>query len=168
MSGLWSRKGLRSHLDLVHRTKIPHQNWQLGQQGYHDRPSRPTNDTTPDQPLELCSLRPISATSCVGKAAEHVILNRATQFAEDRNLLPFNQSGFRPSMPTKDVMLLLKHKMIAKASRDTRAILTLDLEKVFVEINALVYSIPLRKRAQENISTSTSAPFLRREKPPFA
>lgn len=95
----------------------------------------------PGKPLELGSLRPISLTSCVGKVAEHVILNRVTQFAEERNLLPFNQIGFRPSMSTQDVMLLLKHKIIDKASRDTRAVLALDLEKAKVKHSHILDSL---------------------------
>lgn len=88
----------------------------------------------PGKPLEIGSLRPISLTSCVGKVAEHVILNRAIKFTEERNLLPFNQIGFRPSMSTQDVMILIKHKIIDKASRDTRAVLALDLEKAFDKV----------------------------------
>ncbi|KAH8036081.1 hypothetical protein HPB51_017737 [Rhipicephalus microplus] len=70
-----------------------------------------------------------------GKVAEHVILKRATKFAEERNLFPYNLIGFRPSVSTQDVMLLLKHKIIGRVSRDTRAVLELDLEKAFGKDN---------------------------------
>lgn len=85
----------------------------------------------PGKPLALGSLRPISLTSCVGKVAEHVILKRVTKFVEERQILPLNQIGFRPSMSTQDVMLMLKHELLDKLTRDTRAILALDLEKAF-------------------------------------
>nr|XP_037276688.1 uncharacterized protein LOC119169770 [Rhipicephalus microplus] len=66
----------------------------------------------PGKPLELGSPRPMSLTSCVGKVAEHVILKRATKHAEEKHLVAFNQIGFRPSMSTQDVMLILKHKIL--------------------------------------------------------
>ncbi|XP_072140696.1 uncharacterized protein [Dermacentor andersoni] len=49
----------------------------------------------PGKSSSLDNLRPISLTSCVGKVAEHVILNRLTRFIEHKELYPHTMIGFR-------------------------------------------------------------------------
>lgn len=44
---------------------------------------------------------------------------------------PYNMVGFRPSLSTQDVMLLLKTQVIDNRSRDVRGILALGLSKAF-------------------------------------
>lgn len=85
----------------------------------------------PGKPLGLDNLRPISLTSCLGKAMEHVILNRLTRYIEQKDILPYNMIGFRPGLSTQDVMLLIKQQLIQVSPIHTRAILGLDVEKAF-------------------------------------
>lgn len=81
------------------------------------------------------NLRPISLTSCLGKVAEHVINDRISKHIEDARLFPNNLIGFRPHLSTQDVMLLIKHDILDNDTRDTRAILGLDLEKAFDNVS---------------------------------
>ncbi|XP_037505344.1 uncharacterized protein LOC119381643 [Rhipicephalus sanguineus] len=55
----------------------------------------------PGKPPSLDNLLPISLTSCVGKVAEHAILNRVSRYLEDRDIYPHNMIGFRPSIATQ-------------------------------------------------------------------
>ncbi|XP_037520769.1 uncharacterized protein LOC119397415 [Rhipicephalus sanguineus] len=89
----------------------------------------------PGKPPSLESLRPISLTSCVGKVAEHVIHNKITVFIEENELFPHNMVGFRPVLSTQDAMRLIKTQILDSNTRDTRAILGLDLEKAFDNIH---------------------------------
>nr|XP_050028939.1 uncharacterized protein LOC126524690 [Dermacentor andersoni] len=77
------------------------------------------------------SLRPISLTSCVGKVAEHVIQNRISRHVEERDLLPRNMVGFRPSLSSREVMLLIKKQIVDVVTRDVRGIWALDITKAF-------------------------------------
>lgn len=85
----------------------------------------------PGKTPAIDSLRPISLTSCVGKVAEHVIHNRISRYVEERQLLPPNMVGFRPSLSTQEVMLLIKRQIVDVVTRDVRGILALDLAKAF-------------------------------------
>lgn len=88
----------------------------------------------PGKKLQLENLRPISLTSCMGKLMEHVVLKRLNKYMEDKDLYPHTMIGFRPKLSTQDVLLQLKHHIIdgnAGSSRDTKAILGLDLTKAF-------------------------------------
>ncbi|XP_037526471.1 uncharacterized protein LOC119403622 [Rhipicephalus sanguineus] len=85
----------------------------------------------PGKPPSLDNLRPISLTSCVGKVAEHAILNRLSRYLEDNDVYPHHMIGFRPGLSTQDAMKLIKNQIIDRNTRDTRAILGLDLEKPF-------------------------------------
>lgn len=89
----------------------------------------------PGKSSSLDNLRPISLTSCVGKVAEHVILNRLTWFIEHEELYPHTMIGFRAGLSTQDAMKLIKCQIIDNDTRDTRAILGLDLEKAFDKIS---------------------------------
>ncbi|XP_037512407.1 uncharacterized protein LOC119389277 [Rhipicephalus sanguineus] len=99
----------------------------------------------PGKPPNLDNLRPISFTSCVGKVAEHVVLNRLTRYLEDNGLYPHTMIGFRAKLSTQDAMKLLKHQVIDRNTRDTRAILGLDLEKAFDNV---AHSFVLRSIAE--------------------
>lgn len=88
----------------------------------------------PGKPPSLENLRPISLTSCVGKVAEHAILNRLKDYLEDNNIYTHNMLGFRSSLSTQDAMKQIKHDILDGYSRDTKAILGLDMEKAFDNI----------------------------------
>lgn len=85
----------------------------------------------PGKPLGLENMRPISLTSCVGKVAEHVILNRISGYIEEKNLFPHQMIGFRPHLSTQDAMLQIKKDIFDNPTRDTQAILAVDSEKAF-------------------------------------
>ncbi|XP_037579430.1 uncharacterized protein LOC119462158 [Dermacentor silvarum] len=84
----------------------------------------------PGKAPNVDNLRPISLTSCVGKVAEHVILNRLSRYLED-NVYTHHMIGFRAGLSTQDAMKMIKHHIIDGSTRDTRALLGLDLEKAF-------------------------------------
>lgn len=84
----------------------------------------------PGKAPNVDNLRPISLTSCVGKVAEHVVLNRLSRYLED-NVYTHNMIGFRAGLSTQDAMKMIKHHIIDGSTRDTRALLGLDLEKAF-------------------------------------
>lgn len=85
----------------------------------------------PGKTPSVDNLRPISLTSCVGKVAEHAVLNRLSRFLENNEVYPHSMIGFRPGLSTQDTMKLIKNQIIDNDSSDTRAILGLDLEKAF-------------------------------------
>lgn len=62
---------------------------------------------------------------------EHIILTRLTNYLEDRELLPHMMLGFRRNLSTQDMMLQIKHQVIDRPTRSTKAILGLDLKKAF-------------------------------------
>lgn len=91
----------------------------------------------PGKPLQLGNLRPISLTSCLGKLLEHMVLNRLHDYVEEHHLFPDSMFGFRRGLSTQDVLLQLEHDVIRRgerASRDTRAVLGLDLASAFDEV----------------------------------
>ncbi|XP_077523238.1 uncharacterized protein LOC144134142 [Amblyomma americanum] len=79
------------------------------------------------------NLRPISLTSYLGKALEHVLLNRWQDYLEREGLYPATVIGFRQHLSTQDAMLQLKYKIIhdGGSARDNKAILGLDLKSAF-------------------------------------
>lgn len=85
----------------------------------------------PGKPLAPENLRPISLTSCVGKVIEHVIHNRISQYIESNDMFPYNMLGFRQGLSTQDAMLMIKHQIIDRHTKDVGAILALDLTKAF-------------------------------------
>lgn len=92
------------------------------------------------KPPSIENLRPISLTSCIGKALEHVLLNRWQDYLEENNLYPDTMLEFRAGLSTQDAMLLIKHEIIDKPSTttsamDNRAILGLDLKSAFDNIH---------------------------------
>ncbi|XP_075723760.1 uncharacterized protein LOC142765842 [Rhipicephalus microplus] len=80
---------------------------------------------------EAENLRPISLTSCLGEVVEHVINDRFSKHIDDEDLFQNNLIGFRAHISAQDAMLLIKHDIINRDIRDTRAILGLDLKKAF-------------------------------------
>lgn len=89
----------------------------------------------PGKAPSIENLRPISLTSCVGKVAEHAMLNRLTDHLESNECYTHNMIGFRSGLSTQDAMKLIKHQVIDSGSADTKAILGLDLEKAFDNIS---------------------------------
>lgn len=89
----------------------------------------------PGKAPNVGNLRPISLTSCVGKVAEHVVLNRLSRYLEENNIYTHNMIGFRAGLSTQDAMKMIKHQIIDSNTRDTRALLGLDLEKAFDNVS---------------------------------
>ena len=83
----------------------------------------------PGKAPSLDHLRPISLPSCVGKVAENVIQNRIADYIEHNDLFPHYLIGFRPGLSTQDAMKIIKTQILDNHTRDTRAILGLDLKK---------------------------------------
>lgn len=82
------------------------------------------------------NLRPISLTSCLGKLMEKVIQKRLSRFAEENSIWPHEMVGFRPHLSAQDTMLRLQHDIIDKRkTKDTRAILGIDLTKAFDNVS---------------------------------
>lgn len=105
----------------------------------------------PGKAPSIDNLRPIALTSCVGKVAEHAILNRLNDYLEDNNVYTYNMVGFRAGLSTQDAMKLIKHEILDGYSRDTKAILGLDLEKAFDNVKhefilATIESLGLGRR----------------------
>lgn len=67
----------------------------------------------------------------MGKVADHAILNRLNDYLEGNDIYTHNMIGFRAGLSTQDAMMLIKHQVIDGYSRDTKALLGLDLEKAF-------------------------------------
>ncbi|XP_075526595.1 uncharacterized protein LOC142558334 [Dermacentor variabilis] len=72
---------------------------------------------------------------------EHVIHNRISRHVEERHLLPPNMVGFRPSLSTQEVMLLIKRQIVDVVTRDVRGILALDIAKAFDTIKSDGYAL---------------------------
>ncbi|XP_075560000.1 uncharacterized protein LOC142591574 [Dermacentor variabilis] len=83
------------------------------------------------KPLSFENLRPISLTSCVGKVLEHAFLSRISSHLEEMEAYPDTMIGFRSRLSTQDVILQMKSQIFDDKTRNTRAILGLDLEKAF-------------------------------------
>lgn len=91
----------------------------------------------PGKPLQLGNLTPISLTSCLGKLLEHMVLNRLPEYMEEHHLFPDSIFGFRRGLSTQDLLLQLQHYVIrsdGRTSRDTRAVLGLDLASAFDKV----------------------------------
>lgn len=65
---------------------------------------------------------------------EHA-LARINTHLEDNSVYPHTIIGFRPHLSTQDAMLQLKHQVLNDRSRDTKAILGLDLTQAFDSIS---------------------------------
>lgn len=112
-------------------TKEVNRVWETGQVPDGWRSAIVTLIPKPGKPLHLDNMRPISLTSCIGKVAEHAILNRVSGYIERKNLFPHNMVGFRPGLSTQEVMLMLRKQIFDSGTRDVRGILALDLTKAF-------------------------------------
>ncbi|XP_072142785.1 uncharacterized protein [Dermacentor andersoni] len=90
----------------------------------------------PGKPPNIENLRPISLTSCVGKALEHVLMNRWQRYLEDSGLYPNTVIGFRNKLGTQDAMIQLKNEILDDTTntKDKRAILGLDLLSAFDKV----------------------------------
>lgn len=90
----------------------------------------------PKKNLNLENLRPISLTSCVGKAFERVVNTRLMRYLEKENLMPHTQFGFRPRTSTQDILLWIYKDLLENPSRgQTRCILALDLKGAFDNVS---------------------------------
>lgn len=86
----------------------------------------------PGKPLKLENLRPISITSCLGKAMEHVVLSRLVEFTETKQLFPATMVGFRPNVSAQDILWQLQRDILDPGIPGvTRTILGLDIKKAF-------------------------------------
>ncbi len=64
----------------------------------------PKNKADPDLPS---SYRPISLLSCICKLLERIINSRLSDWAENKNILMKEQSGFRSKHSTQDIIFKL-------------------------------------------------------------
>lgn len=75
-----------------------------------------------------------------GQTLKHVILNRLVKYTEDNRLFQREMIGFRQSLSCQDAMLRLKHDILTPtSSKDTPAVLGLDLRGAFNNIDRLSY-----------------------------
>ncbi|XP_077528227.1 uncharacterized protein LOC144139855 [Haemaphysalis longicornis] len=137
-----SNKALRNLSDgaITALTKFFNHCWRNGALPRKWKEARTVLIPKPGKPPSIENLRPISLTSCIGKALEHVLLNRWQDYLEENNLYPDTMLGFRAGLSTQDAMLLIKHEIIDKPSTttspmDNRAILGLDLKSAFDTIH---------------------------------
>ncbi|XP_077546008.1 uncharacterized protein LOC144158762 [Haemaphysalis longicornis] len=90
----------------------------------------------PGKPPIIENLQPISMTSCVGKAIDHVLMNRSQRYLEEEDLFPESMLGFRGKLCTQDAMIQLKAEIIddRTKTRDNKAVLGLDLQSAFDKV----------------------------------
>ncbi|XP_070389165.1 uncharacterized protein [Dermacentor albipictus] len=69
--------------------------------------------------------------SISSKVLEHAFLNRINGHLEETEAYPHTMVGFRSRLSMQDVMLQLKNQILDDKTRNTRAVLGLDLEKAF-------------------------------------
>lgn len=91
---------------------------------------------SPDDPENY---RNISLLSIVGKIYARFLLNRLTQWAEEKKLIGPEQAGFRPNQSTTDHVLVLHH-LAQKYSSSNRG----QLCAAFIDLKAAFDSIPRR------------------------
>lgn len=90
----------------------------------------------PKKELGIENLRPISLTSCLGKAFERVINSRVMKYLDRENLMPNTQFGFRPHTSTQDVLLWIYKDLLESPKKcQTRCILALDLKGAFDNVS---------------------------------
>ncbi|KAG0419935.1 hypothetical protein HPB47_003783 [Ixodes persulcatus] len=90
----------------------------------------------PKKELKLENLRPISLTSCLGKAFERVINSRVMKYLDKEQLLPNTQFGFRPHTSTQDILLWIYKDILENPrSGQTRCLLALDLKGAFDNVS---------------------------------
>ncbi|XP_049511248.1 uncharacterized protein LOC125939829 [Dermacentor silvarum] len=73
----------------------------------------------------------ISLTSCVGKVIEHAFLNRVNAQLELTGVYPDTIIGCQAQLWTLEALLQLQYQILDDKSRNTKAILGLDLESAF-------------------------------------
>ncbi|XP_077548005.1 uncharacterized protein LOC144160658 [Haemaphysalis longicornis] len=88
----------------------------------------------PGKLLSTDNLRPITLTSHVGKAMEHVLHNRWQEYLEGEKLYVEIIIGFRQYLSTQDAMIQIRHQIIDDQTRENKAILGLDLESAFDKV----------------------------------
>ncbi|XP_077553450.1 uncharacterized protein LOC144168315 [Haemaphysalis longicornis] len=89
----------------------------------------------PGKPPSTDNLRPISLPSCVGKVLERVLLARWQEYLENNDLYPDSMIGFRQHLCTQDAMIQLKRLIVDRDTRDSRAVMGLDLQGAFDNVN---------------------------------
>lgn len=110
----------------------------------------------PGKPHHIENLWPISLTACVGKALEHVIINRWQRYLEDSGLYPNTIIGLRNKLGTHDAMIPLKNEIPDDTTHthDNRAILGLDRLSAFDKVT---HSAILARVSQLNMLKRTYA-----------
>lgn len=117
-------------------TNLFNQHWQNGTLPQEWKDARVVFIPKPGKSLSLESLRPISLTSCLGKAMEHVVLNRLVDYAETNHLFPETMIGFRPKLCTQDILWQVQNDILNPAPiRATRTVLALDIHKAFDNVS---------------------------------
>nr|XP_037291317.1 uncharacterized protein LOC119187224 [Rhipicephalus microplus] len=88
----------------------------------------------PGKSHSLGNFMPIHLTSCIGKVAEHAILNRVTRYLEESDIYLHNMISFRAGLSMQDAMKLSKYQVVDTNTRDIRAIPGLHLERAFENV----------------------------------
>lgn len=87
--------------------------------------------------------RPIALTSCVGKLLERLVARRMMQTCDQLNLLPEEQSGFRPGRDAQEQVLLLAQRATQAMNGGlATAVAALDVAKAYDSVwhAGLLYS----------------------------
>jgi len=88
---------------------------------------KPGMDTT-----DVSSYRPISNLPVLSKLLERLVVNQHMDYLQTADLLPANQSGFRPGHSTETVVLrVLSNILLAVDRGDVAALILLDLSGAF-------------------------------------
>ena len=83
-------------------------------------------------PNELQSYRPISLINCISKWLEKIVNNKLMNWAEQSNIFPPTQSGFRKNKSCHDQILRLNQSIINGFNKKMRTgAIFFDLEKAF-------------------------------------
>ena len=86
-------------------------------------------------PTEIKSYRPVSLLSSIAKLCERTIASRLLEWALKRNLIPEEQSGFRPKRSTLDTITNIAQQAFNQLQKKERTLLVaVDLKSAFDRI----------------------------------
>lgn len=86
-----------------------------------------------DKPIDTKDYRPISLTNTIGKILVRILAGKIMTFAEEHNILPKYQYGFRREPSTQDAILRLLTNIIRGMNeREPTVAIFLDREKAYL------------------------------------
>ncbi|XP_077560535.1 uncharacterized protein LOC144175329 [Haemaphysalis longicornis] len=93
-----------------------------------------------------------------GVVLERVLLALWQEYLENNDLYPDSLIGFRQHLCTQDAMIQLKHLIVDRDTRDSRAVMGLDLQGAFDNVNhsailSQVSKLNMGKRTHEYIGS---------------